>query len=471
MAASFPTSLPTIQRVAATDRRNAPGKEGHALHNKIADEVEALAAAVGVTGSVVPGTVESRLTEASHLAMHATLRLPDWPTWGTATGQIWKLSADDTIEATCTTSLVITTSSEDWKSGIGRVARPIGAPSRNSDQNIPADAIKEIPWVDDSGYVAGAATVSAIVGGYDHVCNQIAGAVFGGGHNYMQSNSTGHSVIVGGSSNRVAGGRAGIFSATDCTVTSAANSSVVIGGLGNTVRHTYAAVVGGSENVASGDKSLVLGGTGNTSGATAGAIVGGTSNAITEGASSSVIIGGTANAISAAGTYSTTAGRSNTVGHTCAVVFGRDGVSDADNALTIAKTKLSVVGDAQTTLFPMGIRTTNNTLTNLVTALIPPAVKMAIGIRSTVVGIDEATGSSAMYTWDGLAQWDGAGTTTFYDAGGSGATRNFTEIVDNIGCSAVPLWAGNSSLRPKVTGKTATNIKWVATVVCTITRM
>lgn len=64
MAASFPTTLPTIQRVAATDRRNAPGKEGHVLHNKIADEVEALAAAVGVTGSVVAGSVEARLTAA-----------------------------------------------------------------------------------------------------------------------------------------------------------------------------------------------------------------------------------------------------------------------------------------------------------------------------------------------------------------------------------------------------------------------
>ena len=63
MAASFPTTLPTIQRVAATDRRNAPGKEGHVLHNKIADEVESLAAVVGVTGSVVPGTVEARLAD------------------------------------------------------------------------------------------------------------------------------------------------------------------------------------------------------------------------------------------------------------------------------------------------------------------------------------------------------------------------------------------------------------------------
>lgn len=87
MAASFPTSLPTIQRVAATDRRNAPGKEGHALHNKIADEVEALAAAVGVTGSVVPGTVEKRLADvqggvsglATTFAAHVVSTAPHRP--------------------------------------------------------------------------------------------------------------------------------------------------------------------------------------------------------------------------------------------------------------------------------------------------------------------------------------------------------------------------------------------------------
>ena len=65
MAASFPTTLPTIQRVNAKDRRNDPGKEGHALHNRLAEEVEALAAVIGVTDSVVPGTVEKRLSDAS----------------------------------------------------------------------------------------------------------------------------------------------------------------------------------------------------------------------------------------------------------------------------------------------------------------------------------------------------------------------------------------------------------------------
>lgn len=63
MAASFPTTIPAIQRVLPTDLMNSPGKEGDVLHNKLCDEVEALATVVGVTGSVVASTVEARLAE------------------------------------------------------------------------------------------------------------------------------------------------------------------------------------------------------------------------------------------------------------------------------------------------------------------------------------------------------------------------------------------------------------------------
>ena len=64
MAANFPTTLPAIARVLPTDYMNDVGKEADLLHNEIADEIEALAAAVGVTGSIVPGTVEARLASA-----------------------------------------------------------------------------------------------------------------------------------------------------------------------------------------------------------------------------------------------------------------------------------------------------------------------------------------------------------------------------------------------------------------------
>ena len=73
MATSFPTGLDAIQRVVATDLRNAPGKEGHALHNNVCDAIEALQAKVGVDGSTVPTSIDKRLadTEAAS-ADHAT---------------------------------------------------------------------------------------------------------------------------------------------------------------------------------------------------------------------------------------------------------------------------------------------------------------------------------------------------------------------------------------------------------------
>lgn len=61
MAADFPTSIPSIVRVLPTDLMDGPGTEADVLHNDLADEVEALATVVGVTGSLVPTTVEARI--------------------------------------------------------------------------------------------------------------------------------------------------------------------------------------------------------------------------------------------------------------------------------------------------------------------------------------------------------------------------------------------------------------------------
>lgn len=390
---------------------------------------------------------------------------------GSDYGGVFILSPYDTIESGLFQSFAITTSSQQYASGIGRTTKPVGATGRNSDPNITPNTTKQIPWSNDTGYVSGSATVATILGGYDHVCNQIAGTCIGGGHNYIQYNVNGHATILGGSSNRVAAGRGGTFASTDGTLLGTATGSVIGGGSGNTIGGTNAAIMAGSENVALGNGSSIIGGSSNQASATNSAIIGGSSNTIYSGAANAVVLGGTSNTVGASATYSAVAGTSNSCDHTGSLVSGRDGVSDSPYSLTIARSKLVTAGDAQTTTTTMGVRTTSTTLTSLVTAIIPTAVKMAIGIRSIVIAMDESTGESAMFTWDGLAQWDGSSATTFYDSAGSGTTRNFTQIVDNIGCGAVPMWAGNSSLRPKVTGKTSTNIKWVATVTTTVTRM
>lgn len=74
--ATFPAALASLPRPTAQTKRNAPGFEGHALQNQLADEIEAIQAAIGVSGSAVSGTVEKRLTDiqqaaASHAAASA----------------------------------------------------------------------------------------------------------------------------------------------------------------------------------------------------------------------------------------------------------------------------------------------------------------------------------------------------------------------------------------------------------------
>jgi hypothetical protein len=80
MATSFPTGLDAIQRVGATDLRNAPGKEGHVLHNNVCDAVEALQAKVGVDGSAVSTSIDKRLadveTGGASSAAHAAAAAP-----------------------------------------------------------------------------------------------------------------------------------------------------------------------------------------------------------------------------------------------------------------------------------------------------------------------------------------------------------------------------------------------------------
>ena len=75
--ATFPAALASLPRPTAQTKRNAPGFEGHALQNQLADEIEAIQAAIGVSGSAVSGTVEKRLTDTQQAAAsHAAAAAP-----------------------------------------------------------------------------------------------------------------------------------------------------------------------------------------------------------------------------------------------------------------------------------------------------------------------------------------------------------------------------------------------------------
>jgi hypothetical protein len=103
----------------------------------------------------------------------------------------------------------------------------------------------------DSSYTAGTAYVSSILGGYDHLNNQIAGTIGGGGHNILYGGFGGnHSTIGGGSYHFIrAGVYAGIFTGTQNQTSQ--DFGLIGGGWGNWIT---------SDNVSSADESVIVNG-------------------------------------------------------------------------------------------------------------------------------------------------------------------------------------------------------------------
>ena len=99
----------------------------------------------------------------------------------------------------------------------------------------------------DSGYVNGTAYVASILGGYDHLNNQIAGTIAGGGHNELRAAGN-HATIVGGSYNLQ---KAGLY-------------SFIGGGTQNQQSQDFGVIVGGwgnwitSDNVSGADESAIV---------------------------------------------------------------------------------------------------------------------------------------------------------------------------------------------------------------------
>lgn len=99
----------------------------------------------------------------------------------------------------------------------------------------------------DASYINGTAYVASILGGYDHLNNQIAGTICGGGHNELRSAGN-HSTIVGGSYNLQ---KAGLY-------------SVIVGGTQNQQSQDFGVIVGGwgnwitSDNVSGADESAIV---------------------------------------------------------------------------------------------------------------------------------------------------------------------------------------------------------------------
>lgn len=434
MASTFPTALDNLTNPAPTDSRS-----GHASqHANANDAIEAIEAKLGITGSTDAASVEKRLSE---IIANAVLKLMG------DSAKRFVINASDSADATVDTTVLITAASLGQASEIGSTGKPAGATGTNSDPAAGTNALKGLPWASDTGYPSGEADVGTIVGGYDHVCNQLAGSIFGGGHNYIPYNVVGHATIVGGSNNRNYGGRS--------------------------------TICGGSNNTVGGNASATLGGTDHTLTASYGAAVGGYNNAVADvTAEFSGFLAGRDNSISSLHAFCA-GGKGNTIafGHDFAGVIGQDGISECAHAFVQSKAKFVKVGDCQSVRLVFGKRSTDATLSNMAvygssSMWVLAAEKVAIALTARLVGMDEATGNVAIYAFDGGVKWDGVSSATVFSAGGSGSTRDFVAIVDQIGVAALPhISASSGTVRPKITGKAATTIKWVCNMSAAVTRV
>jgi len=101
----------------------------------------------------------------------------------------------------------------------------------------------------DSSYTPGTAYVASILGGYDHLNNQIAGTIAGGGHNELRSAGN-HATIVGGSYNLLKNG-VYAFIGGGTQNQSGQDFGTIVGGWGNTIT---------SDNWSAADESAIVAG-------------------------------------------------------------------------------------------------------------------------------------------------------------------------------------------------------------------
>lgn len=215
----------------------------------------------------------------------------------------------------------------------------------------------------DGDYTSGNASVATISGGYDHLNNQLAGTIAGGGHNELRAggshgfigsgslnihNGGNYGAIVAGSQNTVSQEAGGIFVGTanmvaDPVVPSA--RSIILSGFENQIADTgYSTVVNGYDNrilntSASGSvgHSAIISGFDNTIDNGAHHMVQGRANSISGGSGlHGVAIGNGITMTNA--TYAFSAGLSNSIGSVDNVaVFGQaNAIADIASPVTRA---------------------------------------------------------------------------------------------------------------------------------------
>jgi hypothetical protein len=336
----------------------------------------------------------------------------------------------------------------------------------------------------DTGYVAGAAGLSAILAGYDNVCNAQA-AIIASQHSIVYSGGD-HGMILGGSLHAILGGAnySVILGGTDNVIETDCSFAAIIGGSGNLVEAGASAalsgkngiIVGGVDNVLSGQYGVVVGGSDNEVTGIYGIVVGGDACAanaayVLAGGNSVTVSGtysfGFGNAISVAGARCFAVGDNHTIAstHNYSSALGTGGVTPFSGAHVFAsRNRGGTAGRNQSLQFQCSQETTDTTVARLSLAgsstfPVQPADSVVSGAIE-VVGVNDA-GVCSAFRIDFVSERIGTGTPTL--------RQNATTTKYNgLALGTVPTMNVTTGgiYRVQVVGLDATNIRWNAVAMC-----
>jgi hypothetical protein len=403
---------------------------------------------------------------------------------------------DNDIDSTVQTSVILGPGNSSQPNKIGEL------------DGLPVGTDFDPGWEADSGYVAGAAGVASILGGYDQIVNSTGSLIVQSNHSMISYGAAGHNTIVGNSYNWIAGdasrssilgarqssiqaGTFGLISGGDnnditasgdynsitdglaCAISSTASRSAILGGNAHTISAgVYGLIAEGNtcSITSSGNNNSIINGVSNTISGTAnrGAIIGGTTNTLT--GEAAVILGGSTN--------------SNT--KRSAVVAGEDGVAYVSGGMHLSRAKLVTVGDAQSITSVLAKRTTDATLTNLAATVGTDFIELndakwttgtgkiwLVGMRDgSADGNNDADYTQVAYEVEFGFYWDGTngflfktGTETAVTGSPTLDMNLISQTANDFTAGAAPHIAINTgSMRVKVTGIAATIINWVARI-------
>lgn len=290
---------------------------------------------------------------------------------------------------------------------------------------------------------------SAITGGQLNIASGDQSAI-GGGQQNVASNL--YSAVLGGSQNQATGAAAMCGSGTNNTASG--DDSAIPGGQFNTASQTSGFVGGGNNNTASGINAAIGGGANNAA----------------SGVNSAILAGG--NNIASGPNSVVTAGDSNTAsGENSSVPGGLGALADKFGQVAHSGFGFADRGDAQTAEYVFGNATTDGTQTELFldgTAVTNRAfinASFAWCFSGILIG-RRSNGDCAVWKFEGGIK-NNAGTVSLI------GTCTPALIMADAGCAAswgvagsivVDADNGNKTLRPRVTGAAANNIRWVAHV-------